>query len=97
MVRRSGSGENFLLSIAAAREEMQMLYELTNDLGNSLSLHQTLSVLDARLKPMIPYHAIAIYIQRGEHLTPEYVQGDDFEIFSSLAIPIGEGLSGWVA
>jgi putative nucleotidyltransferase with HDIG domain len=34
----------FLLSIAAARQEAQMLYELTQDLGNSLNLHETLSV-----------------------------------------------------
>jgi diguanylate cyclase (GGDEF)-like protein/putative nucleotidyltransferase with HDIG domain len=88
---------DFLLSIAAAREEMQALYELTTDLGNSLSLRQTLSVLDARLKPMIPYDAMAVYMQRGEHLMPEYVQGEDFPLFSSLEIPVGEGLSGWVA
>jgi diguanylate cyclase (GGDEF)-like protein/putative nucleotidyltransferase with HDIG domain len=87
----------FLQSIAAAREEMQMLYELTNDLGNSLSLHETLSVLDAKLKRMIPYDTIAIYTRRESRLVPQYVQGKDFQIFSALEIPVGEGLSGWVA
>jgi len=92
----SGQPE-FLMSIAAAREEMQGLYELTAALGNSLSLQQTLLVLDARLKRMIPYGTLAIYVQRGRRLVPEYVQGEDSQLFSSLEIPIGEGLSGWVA
>jgi diguanylate cyclase (GGDEF)-like protein len=30
-------------------------------------------------------------------LCPEFVSGDDFRLFSSLNIPLGEGLSGWVA
>jgi putative nucleotidyltransferase with HDIG domain len=36
-----------LISIAAARQEVQNLYELTRDLGNSLSLSETLSVVYA--------------------------------------------------
>jgi diguanylate cyclase (GGDEF)-like protein len=28
---------------------------------------------------------------------PEFVAGDDFRLFSSLQIPVGQGLSGWVA
>src|SRR2546430_13419459 len=30
-------------------------------------------------------------------LVAGYVSGDNFRLFSSLKIPIGEGLSGWVA
>ena len=30
-------------------------------------------------------------------LIPEFVSGDNFRLFSSLQIPVGEGLSGWVA
>ena len=88
---------DFLSSIAAARQEMQMLYELTNDLGSSLSLQQTLSMLDARLKRMIPYNTMVFYTLKDQCLTPEYVQGDDSHLLSSLNIAMGEGLSGWVA
>ena len=87
----------FLQSIAAAREEVQMLYELSQDLGTSLSPHETLSVLDLRLRRLIPYSAIAIYVCRNGVLTPEYVQGDDSRALSLLQIRVGEGLSGWVA
>jgi len=97
-VRDSAGGEaNFLYSIAAARQEAQSLFELSQDLGASLSLGETLSVFSVKLKPMVPYDAIAIYIKRDEELVPEYVNGDNYRLFSSLRIPIGQGLSGWVA
>jgi len=87
----------FLVSIAAARQEAQMLYELTQDLGSSLNLHETLSVLDSRLKRLIPYDAIAVYVRKGDRLLPSYVNGENFRLFASLEIPMGQGLSGWVA
>jgi len=87
----------FLASIAAARQEVQLLFELTQDLGNSLSLDETLSVVSMRLKKMVPYDAIAVYICRGKVLIPHYVNGENYRLFSSLEIPVGEGISGWVA
>src|ERR1700733_1676567 len=83
--------------IAAARQEAQSLFELSQDLGASLSLTETLSVFSVKLKPMVPYDAIAIYIKRQDELIPEYVNGDNYRLFSSLRIPVGQGLSGWVA
>ena len=88
---------NFLISIAAARQEAQTLLELSHDLGNSLSLDETLSVLSMRLKKLVPYDAVAIYLAGDETLLPRYVSGDNFRLFSSLVIPFGQGLSGWVA
>ncbi len=88
---------DFLVSIAAARQEAQMLYELTQDLGNPLNLHETLSVLDSRLRGLIPYDAVAVYVRHEDHLVPQYVNGENSRMFASLRIPIGQGLSGWVA
>ncbi len=45
----------------------------------------------------MPYDAIAIYVRHGDELVPEYVNGDNFRLFASLRIPMGQGLSGWVA
>src|SRR6202140_2865738 len=87
----------FLMSIAAARQEVQTLFELSQDLGASLSLDETLSVFSVKLRSLVPYDAIAIYVRRNDELIPEYVNGDNFRLFSSLRIPIGQGLSGWVA
>jgi diguanylate cyclase (GGDEF)-like protein/putative nucleotidyltransferase with HDIG domain len=93
----AGRENTFLSSIAAARQEAQALFELSQDLGASLSLGETLSVFSVKLKPMVPYDAIAIYVRRDEELVPEYVNGDNYRLFSSLRIPLGQGLSGWVA
>jgi diguanylate cyclase (GGDEF)-like protein/putative nucleotidyltransferase with HDIG domain len=90
------SSLDFLTSIAAARQEVQALFEISQDLGNSLSLDETLSVLGIRLRKMIPHHALAIWIVREGVLVPEYVNGEDYRLFASLAIPVGQGLSGWV-
>jgi diguanylate cyclase (GGDEF)-like protein/putative nucleotidyltransferase with HDIG domain len=93
----SGHEATFLSSIAAARQEAQTLFELSQDLGASLSLVETLSVFSVKLRSLVPYDAIAIYVRRNEELIPEYVNGDNFRLFSSLRIPLGQGLSGWVA
>jgi len=95
--KRNPTDRNFLSSIAAARQEAQTLFELSQDLGASLMLGETLSVFSVKLRRTVPYDAIAIYVRRGEELVPEYVNGDNFRLFASLRIPIGQGLSGWVA
>jgi diguanylate cyclase (GGDEF)-like protein len=88
---------DYLSSIAAARQEAQMLFELSHDLGISLSVDDTLSMLSVRLKRLVPYDSMAVYLKQDNLLTPEFVSGDNFRLFSSLRIPLGEGLSGWVA
>jgi diguanylate cyclase (GGDEF)-like protein len=98
---RSGSAADrsgdFLNSIAAAREEVQSLFELAQDLGNSLSLNETLSLVALRVKRMIPYDTLTIYAPHDNVLRPKYVTGDHSRLFSGLEIPMGTGLSGWVA
>ena len=88
---------DFLTSIASARQEAQTMFELSQDLGNSLSLSETLSVLSMRLRKMIPYDSIAVFVNRNGWLLPELVSGENFRILSSLKIRVGEGLCGWVA
>jgi len=92
-----GQRRDYLSFIAAARQEAQMLFELSHDLGTSLSVDDTLSMLSVRLKRLVPYDSMAVYLKQDNLLTPEYVSGDNFRLFSSLRIPLGEGLSGWVA
>jgi diguanylate cyclase (GGDEF)-like protein/putative nucleotidyltransferase with HDIG domain len=95
--RRQSPERSFLSSIAAARQEAQTLFELSQDLGASLSLGETLSVFAVKLRRAMPYDAIAIYVRHDDELVPEYVNGDNFRLFASLRIPMGQGLSGWVA
>jgi diguanylate cyclase (GGDEF)-like protein/putative nucleotidyltransferase with HDIG domain len=88
---------DFLSSIASARQEAQTMFELSQDLGNSLSLGETLSVLSVRLRKMIPYDSMAVFLLKDGKLTPELVSGDNFRLLTSLTIGLGEGLCGWVA
>ena len=95
--RTVGSESDFLSSIASARQEAQTMFELSQDLGNSLSLGETLSVLSMRLRQTdsLRFHG-RLRLQEWR-LIPELVSGDNFRTLSSLRIPIGEGLCGWVA
>ena len=88
---------DFLSSIASARQEAQTMFELSQDLGNSLSLGETLSVLSMRLRKMIPYDSMAVFLLKDGRLVPELVSGDNFRLLSALNIALGEGLCGWVA
>ncbi len=88
---------SFLASIVSARQEAQLLFELAQTLGNSLSLRETLSVVAVRLKEMIPHDSIVFYVCEDETVVPRYVHGVDYDLFSSLRIPLGQGIAGWVA
>jgi diguanylate cyclase (GGDEF)-like protein/putative nucleotidyltransferase with HDIG domain len=88
---------NFLTSISAARMEAETLFEMSSDLGSSLNLDETLSVLSVRLRRLVPFSSIAAYVIRDQELAPEYVSGDNFRLLASLRIPLDKGISGWVA
>ncbi len=88
---------NYMAQIAAAGQEAQFMLELIRELGNSLNLKETLSLVAERLRAMVSFHGFAVYECRDEVLLPVHVVGQDAELFSSLQIPIGEGISGWVA
>jgi diguanylate cyclase (GGDEF)-like protein/putative nucleotidyltransferase with HDIG domain len=96
-IAASANEADFLSSIASARQEAQIMFELSQDLGNSLSLGETLSVLSVRLRKMIPYDSMAVFLLKDCRLVPELVSGDNFRLLSSLNIRLGEGLCGWVA
>ncbi len=99
--RAAGGGyelkDNFLNSIAAARQEAQILFEISHDLGNSLSLDETLSLLALRLQTLVAYDSIAIFIRNEDELVVRHVAGDHFRVLSTLVLKVGQGLSGHVA
>jgi diguanylate cyclase (GGDEF)-like protein/putative nucleotidyltransferase with HDIG domain len=94
---RSGDQKDFLSSIASARQEAYTLYELSQDIGSSLSLTETLSLVAMRLQKLVPYDSIAVFIRENDLLIPEFVSGDYSKFLAKLRVPIGTGLCGWVA
>jgi putative nucleotidyltransferase with HDIG domain len=63
----------------------------------SLSSQDIFALLAVRLKDLVPHDSMALYCLTGDTLLPALVSGENFRLFSSLRIPLGEGLSGWVA
>ena len=88
---------NYITVVTAARQEAEALSELCLKAGTALSLDDTISLLAVRVKHLVRHDSMAVYVLRNEVLVPEFVSGENFRLFSSLRIPIGEGLSGWVA
>jgi diguanylate cyclase (GGDEF)-like protein len=101
LTNQSANGESskaeFISSISAARKEVLSLLELNQDLSNSLELEEMLRMVAVRVQKLVPHDTFAVYRLSDGHLMPELVAGEDYRKFNSLRIPLGEGLTGWVA
>lgn len=86
----------FVRSIGAAREEVQKLFELAQEIGNSLEMRDTFHVLSRGLQPLAPYDALAVFLEKGGLLVPHYLHGPDANACSGLAFSGGSGITGWV-
>jgi len=83
-------------SLASARREIQTILELTRDLSGLLKPEESLAVLTGRLKQLVPFDCLVVYILEGTTLKAKYASGEHSGIFASTEIQIGQGLSGWV-
>lgn len=90
-VRTEDSGEQ----LAAARLAAEEIADITGSV--SLGREDIISLLALRLKRFLPYDSMVVYCRHADVLVPEFVSGENLRLFSSLRIPLGEGLSGWVA
>src|SRR5947208_2092201 len=93
----SGRGKDAGALIASARQQAQALCELSKASSVSFALEDILSLLAVRVKHLVPHDSLVVYLPKSNVLVPELVSGENFRLFSSLRIPLGEGLSGWVA
>jgi len=89
--------KNHTAIMATARQQAQALRDLCQQQGASFALEDILSLLAVRLKHSVPYDSMAVYFSKHNVLVPEFVSGENLKLFLSLRIPLGEGVSGWVA
>ena len=89
--------ESLAARLARVREDAQALSEFSRELHGPTALDDILSLLTVRLKRLVPHDSMAVYLCRGDVLVPGHVSGENVRIFASLRIPLGQGLSGWVA
>ena len=84
-------------SLSQAQDIANELLQLAQAAGKALRSEDIFSLLAVRLKDVVPFDAMAVYCPQDNVLTAKFAVGDNYRLFSSLRIPLGEGLSGWVA
>jgi putative methionine-R-sulfoxide reductase with GAF domain len=82
--------------ISQSRQQSDEIIELAKS-GSTLRREDLFAMLAIRFKHLVPHDSMAVYCPQGNNLAAEFVSGENFRLFSSLRIPLGEGLSGWVA
>jgi diguanylate cyclase (GGDEF)-like protein/putative nucleotidyltransferase with HDIG domain len=83
--------------IAEATRESRAVFELGRMLGSSLSPRDLSGMLSQRLQLLVPFDCLAVYLKREESVAALYLGGAHAQAFSARPIPLGEGVSGWVA
>lgn len=83
--------------LAEAMRESKALLELSEAMGTSLGPRELSARMGARLQPLVPYDCFAMYCKKDDNVELIYAGGPGARAFSAQPIPVGEGLSGWVA
>ena len=96
-VTSSAGSASFNEQIVAAATLAQEVTEIANRALSSVRAEDVFAMISIRLKLLVPNDALAVYRPEGDYLLSAFVSGENFRLFSSLRIPLGEGLSGWVA
>jgi len=93
----AGSSASAVSLLSQAQGAADEIVQLTRDAGRLLRSEDIFSLLSVRLKEFVPFDAMAVYCPQDDVLVAKFSTGDNYRLFSSLRIPLGEGLSGWVA
>jgi putative nucleotidyltransferase with HDIG domain len=91
-VKKSGEAADCLLY---SRNQLQRLVSDGVAAGD-MDLADFCAVFSLRLKRTVPFDAFVLWLVREGALDPVFVHGHDHRLLSSLCIPVGHGLSGWV-
>ncbi len=95
--RANGDLLNLHDSISEVRNRSEMLAQLIGKIAQCGERDGVFAAMRSALHGVVAYDVVVVYLRRGEFLTPQWIDGHDFELFASLEIPVGAGLSGWVA
>jgi GAF domain-containing protein len=71
-------------------DEVERLWELFRDLGNSLDLEANLSLLDRGLRRLVEYHAIAVHVLEEGRLRCAYAAPVAFQELSAVPATVAE-------
>jgi diguanylate cyclase (GGDEF)-like protein len=67
-------------------------------MNRSMSLTETMTLLSAKLGPLVPFSTCALFVRRGDaDLCCRFAVGLHADLLENASIAAGNGLSGWVA
>lgn len=89
--------EDVRTRISFARKHCDEIVQMSRESTARVSIEDISALISVRLKNILPYDAFALYSLNEGVLVPAFVVGENSKVFASLRIPLGEGLSGWVA
>ena len=85
--------------IAKAHGELFALYEISQAIGSSIGVSDTMAILADKLGRVVPFSCCALFLHsdEGDMLRCRFAAGVEAEKVQQLTMPNGEGLAGWVA
>ncbi|MGI4756630.1 MAG: HD domain-containing phosphohydrolase [Janthinobacterium lividum] len=83
-------------SVIAISEAAAVL-QLAEPFPASLTLSETGAIMAARLRALVPFDCCAVYLRDKDLLQDQFLFGEYTGCFVQHPIPVGEGISGWVA
>ncbi|MGA7107677.1 MAG: HD domain-containing phosphohydrolase [Terracidiphilus sp.] len=83
--------------LAAARLESDGLLAMSEEPGFAMSVGELGKVMSDKLGLLVPFDCFVLSTKQDETIHPRCIAGKAASAFSKQAIPVGEGLSGWVA
>ena len=85
--------------IASAHREIQAVYEISESVGKTLNVAETLALVAAKISNLVPYDGCAVFLAdpHTDLLLPYNTSGELTEELDNLRITIGTGVTGWVA
>jgi putative methionine-R-sulfoxide reductase with GAF domain len=76
---------------------LETLLANASSLQSVLTLQEILAIFAVRLAAVVRFDALALYVPQRGALVPAFVTGQHGPMIESLRIPVGQGLTGWVA
>jgi diguanylate cyclase (GGDEF)-like protein len=85
-------------AISSTRKEVSVLYELTQELGSTLSVKESLAIIASKLAEIVSFNTCIIYSYLEEEgcLEAEYISGANAEVLKGHRLQVENSLSGWV-
>ena len=79
------------------RSPLENLLASANSIEPVLTVDETLTLFASRLAPVVPFDSLALYFRQHDTLTTAFFSGKHGAMMEPLRIPVGQGLTGWVA